>query len=292
MDCQKSIAVLVACHNRRETTLSCIRRLHEQAGADGKIEIFIFDDGSTDGTSDAILAEFKHINLLHGDGNYYWCGGMRMAFAAALARDFDFYLWLNDDTDLDGEALQRLLDVHKSVIASSPVGAIVVGSTRDPKSEKLSYGGWRGLSRYNRLSFAKVEPDRLKPLECDSMNGNCVLISRAVAQRVGNLDPVFTHGMGDLDYGLRARKRGCRIWIAPGFIGSCKQNTGKGLWSDSSAPLWDRWKRLLGPKGLPLNEWLTFTRRHAGWLWPLHWANPYLKFWVRSVAAVRQPGAM
>jgi len=90
------------------------------------------------------------------------------------------------------------------------------------------------------------------------MNGNCVLIPRSAAERVGNLDARFTHRMGDLDYGFRARRAGCALWIAPGYVGTCAANAP----ADETLPVRERWRRLLGPKGLPPREWWVFTWRH------------------------------
>ena len=151
----------------------------------------------------------------------------------------------------------------------------------DSRTQRLSYGGWRRVSALNPAKWAKVEPSH-DPVQCDSMNGNCVLIPWGVAEIVGNIDPAFTHGMGDLDYGFRARKFGCTVWIAPGYVGECDLNCDKGRWADGSLPLRIRWKHMLGPKGLPPREWLLFTYRHSGWLWPICWVNPYVKWWVKG----------
>jgi GT2 family glycosyltransferase len=115
------------------------------------------------------------------------------------------------------------------------------------------------------------------------MNGNCVLISRAVVKINGNLDNHFTHSMGDLDYGLRARTAGCKIVVAPGYYGVCSANDGAGLWTDDRLPLLVRWKKLLGPKGLPIKDWMIFSRRHKGSLWILVGLSPYLLFWVKAL---------
>lgn len=40
------------------------------------------------------------------------------------------------------------------------------------------------------------------------MNGNCVFIPSEIVNAIGNLDPIFSHAMGDIDYGLRAQKKG------------------------------------------------------------------------------------
>ena len=70
------IAVLITCFNRRETTLRCLRALYEQelpAGA--MLRVVLTDDGSSDGTGDAVRTEFPGVVVLQGDGNQYWVGG-------------------------------------------------------------------------------------------------------------------------------------------------------------------------------------------------------------------------
>jgi GT2 family glycosyltransferase len=109
------------------------------------------------------------------------------------------------------------------------------------------------------------------------MNGNCVLIPRAVATGVGNLDSAFVHVMGDFDYGLRARTAGFGIWVLPGFAGICDKNSLAGTFFDRSLAVPERWRRMQSPKGLPPAEWKIFCRRHAGSLWMLYFFWPYLR---------------
>ena len=277
------LAVLMTCHNRVVDTRDCLEALRRQESFDGSIALVLTDDGSTDGTGQAALDIFPDATVVKGNGSLYWCGGMRAAFARAMQGDYDFYLWLNDDTRVDNDAIARIYRTYRE--ASTTLGEllIVVGSTRDPDTKGMSYGGWRlGRSRLGAISWDKVEPGQDEWINCDAMNGNFVLIPGAVAERVGNLDEAFTHGMGDLDYGLRARSSGCSIIIAPGYYGVCQANDGAGLWSDQSLPAMQRWRKMLGPKGLPLMEWKVFTRRHGGSYWPLLWLGPYVKFWISA----------
>jgi GT2 family glycosyltransferase len=109
------------------------------------------------------------------------------------------------------------------------------------------------------------------------MNGNCVLIPRAIAKEVGNLDAAFRHGMGDLDYGLRSRKAGFAIYIAAGYAGTCAVNPAQGTWRDRTVSFTARWRNLVSAKVLPPKEWMLYTRRHCGPLWPLHAISPYVK---------------
>src|SRR5215213_1125781 len=101
------LAVLITCHNRRAKTIACLDALFTQARFAGGFRVFLVDDGSTDGTREAVEAQFSNVTILRGNGTLFWCGGMRKAFAAAAPSDPDHYLWLNDDTRLDPDALSH-----------------------------------------------------------------------------------------------------------------------------------------------------------------------------------------
>lgn len=240
------------------------------------MDAYVVDDGSTDGTSEAVKTYYPEVRLLRGDGSLFWNGGMRRAFAAALEREYDYYLWLNDDTLLYPGTLDNLVHTHRRVAELGSPASIVVGSTRDPETGQFTYGGLRIESRLRPLRFTPVEPDR-DPRECETMNGNCVLIPREITGVVGNLDPAFTHGMGDHDYAFRAREEGCRVWVAPRYAGSCPRNSLRGSWRDPELTFRSRLDKLLGPKGLPPREWGVFARRHAGPLWGMYWLLPYTR---------------
>lgn len=269
------IAALLTCYNRKSITLACLSRLFEQR-LTGELTVFLVDDNSPDATADAVRAQFPQVRVVPGNGDLFWCGGMRLAFDVALKEDFDFYFWLNDDTLLEDNAIARLLATYQSISASGHENAIVAGSARDPKTGMHTYGGVVRSSRIHPIKYRLLEPED-RPIQCDTMNGNCVLIPRAVVARVHNLSAEFQHALGDFDYGLRARKAGCTVWIAPGFMGTCAWNDITGGFLDTRSPLRKRWQHMMSNKGLPPGEYLTYARRHAGKLWPFFWILPYLK---------------
>ena len=271
------IAVLMTCFNRKTMTIEALESLFSQRQVeDLDVAVYLVDDGSRDGTSQAVAERFPQISILQGDGSLFWNGGMRKAFAHALAKGFDGYIWFNDDTLLDNDALHRLIACSNKA-AESWGAAIVVGSIRDPHTGERSYGGVRRSASWFRLDFIPQLPDQLEPIGCDTMNGNFTLIPAVVASRLGNLDSAFQHQLGDFDYGLRARKAGIPVVIAPGYFGHCSDNPTDGTWRDPSQSLAQRWRHLLSPKGAPFGAWLLYTRRHFGWRWPLYAISPYVK---------------
>ena len=264
------IAALITCHNRRKKTLACLESLfYGELPANVTVQVYLVDDGSTDGTGEAVKSKFPSVTVIQGDGHLYWGGGMSLAWSEAMKEEYDFYLWLNDDTTLIPNAIATLLATYREVKKRDESCGILVGSTFDPETKKITYGGYKDV---NGVSIV-IPTDHPQP--CIGMNGNIVLIEKAVVDAIGNLSPEFQHTSDDYDYGLRARRRGFSLWVAPGYQGYCKKNS-CATWCDPSKPLIVRWKALHGPKGQPPCEKVVYARRHLSY-WPLVLMKLYLK---------------
>jgi GT2 family glycosyltransferase len=266
------IAAIMAAYNRKDLTLACLASLRAQRVDAVTLDAIVLDDASTDGTGQAIAERFPEATVLRGDGQRYWNGGMRLAFAAALAGDYDYYLWMNDDTTLDDDALALLLDTERGLRERGEGAVIVAGSTRHPDTGELTYGGLVRPSRWRRMRWELIDPGD-RPRRCETMNGNTVLVPRTVAERVGNIDPAFVQQMGDYDYGLRAGVAGCSVWIAPGTVGTCAPHLPR---RPGQEPFMRDWRRLWSTKELAPRPWAVFTRRWGGPVWPVYWLSPYL----------------
>ncbi|MDB9526424.1 glycosyltransferase family 2 protein [Oscillatoria sp. CS-180] len=263
----------MSCFNRRDTTLKSLSSVYAQ---DEDCDIYLVDDGSSDNTSESVRSLYPNVNLLRGDGSLFWGGGMRVAFGEALETGYQFYLWLNDDTFLENDAITKLLNTYFQLFQKGYPNSIIVGSVQDPATGQLSYGGRLHTKRFIFKRFRSIQPSD-EPQQCDTMQGNVVLIPHCVAETVGNLDPTFTHKFGDLDYGLRSQKLGCKVWIAPGFLGKCSRNTVVNTWADSNLNITERFRKVLHQKEFPLKAWTVYASRHKGFFWWIHWFFPYIK---------------
>jgi GT2 family glycosyltransferase len=281
---QITLAIVIACHNRREHTLSSIRALSQQSIINRlSFEVYLLDDGSTDGTSHAVRTEFPYVHILEGDGTLFWTRGMHKSFAAAIQKGFDFYLWLNDDSILYANALEVLLKTHASVMRQGEECAIIGGAMQHPTSGKFTYGGIkRHKSRIGTIKLKRIAPNN-KAIRCDATNGNCVLIPESVVRKVGNLDPIYLHVGGDHDYCFRALQKGCSVWLSPGYLGTCVDNPIEGSWMDASLPVMERIHKLHSPFGLPFYVRAIYLKRHHGLWWPAQLIWPYIKIVVQSI---------
>lgn len=270
------ICILLTCFNRKEKTLACFAAIQANVlPSNIELTAVVVDDGSTDGTAEALTKKYPWARVERSTNNLYWCRGMHQAFEIAQQSSPDFYVWLNDDTMLRPDALTRLLAAEKELRAAHGEPVVMVGSTTDEHTGALTYGGCTRLSGLKRMRFALIQPTD-EAQRCDAINGNLVLVSKEAAAVVGNLDPVFEHAMGDMDYALRANKLGVKVWVAPGTHGTCSKNSAASTYMDSSLPLGRRWKLMMHRKGLPWRSWLVLTSRHAGPAWPLYFLWPYL----------------
>ncbi len=271
------IAVLITCYNRCATTVKCLENLYSQDLVE-ETEIFVFlvDDGCVDGTASAVRKQFPRVTILSGTGNLFWCGGMRLAFSEAVKTPHDYYLWLNDDTMLYRHAIQSLLSAAATVRQEQGHDGIIVGAMCDSKTGRRTYTGIIRPSRWRPLDFQPIEPCD-KPRPCDTMHGNCVLIPRAVTDRIGIIGD-FQHHFGDYDYGLRATKAGFGCFLASGVVGECSWNVAHSAarQTDPKIRLRERIRIMRSPKGYPTRDWLSFVRAHTGIAWPYHFAKPWL----------------
>lgn len=270
-----TIAVLLTVFNRKEKTLACLKAILNQNGlnVDYKLNVFLVDDGSTDGTSKAIEIEFPSVRLIEGSGNLFWNRGMYLAWdVAAKTSFFDYFLWINDDTTLLNNSILSLIHSSDKKRDSIIVGPTV--SNLDPKC--LTYGG-----RDNNKSL--VEPNGNIQL-CYSFNGNIVFIPRSVFNVVGKNDPYFRHSYGDFDYGLRASKLGFNSYLTPTFLGFCDLHETLPTWCNPKKNILKRIKHFSSPLGGNPKENFVFEKRHYGFFIAFfHYLTIHLRLFLPSL---------
>lgn len=268
------IAVLMASFNRRDLTLGALRALHRSIAPEkAELDIFLVDDASTDGTSENVAKSWPSVHLISGTGNLFWSGGMRHAWLEAMKSEPDFYLWLNDDLALLPGALESVLNFWLARRLVDGERLIIVGKTLSPTSGKLTYGGYVRADGWSNLRFRRCR-EAFEP--CDTMNGNCVLIPANAVESLGVIAPDYSHGYGDIDYGLRARRFGYKIQECPQPVGYQEEN--EAYQKNISRLDLSNWRFIFfHPKGVRLGEWYRFCRTHGGAIWPVNFFYRYLK---------------
>ena len=272
-DSVKKVAVLMTCYNRREKTLRCLDSLFGNLLNEGySFKVFLVDDGSTDGTGEAVNLKYPDVEILKGDGTLFWCGGMNLAFGKALSWKYDFYMWLNDDTILNKNALEVLFGTYFLLYEQLGRDLIVVGSVCDKETKELTYGGSRRGKWWKPLHYEMIQPSKV-PQQCDLFHGNCLLIPHNVAEATGNMSTDYKQGPGDIDYARRAARRGFALWICAGFVGTCSRNTFLEKWRDKNILIKERVEALKKPVVVArTKDWVIYTKKYHKILFPYYWA--------------------
>ncbi|MCJ9729718.1 glycosyltransferase family 2 protein [Bradyrhizobium sp. PRIMUS42] len=286
-----TIGVCITCFNRRERTLRCLRSLREAHLPSGtNLVVYLLDDGSTDGTASAVQAEDPYIRLYKGDGSFYWAGGMRVVYGEALKDRHDFYLWLNDDVELMLDAIERAICTLNALRRSVGGEHLIVGAMSDRDRRTTTYSGLVRASRVFPWKLKRIDPDPDEPVECETVNGNFVLIPGEVAQCLGNIHPAYVQMHADLVLGLAAKRIGVRNWIMPGFAGICDANVnGRKNWKTPGLSLRERLQLMEHPLGAPFRPRVAYSRNFGLWA-PIVIAAPYLTLFYELLLSHSKPG--
>ena len=205
------IAVLMTCHNRKDKTLRCLVGLLPQLTESDLV--FLADDGSVDGTAEAVENLDRKIRIVKGDGSLFWAKGMRLAWdAAEKSGPFDFVLWLNDDVELYDNALESSFKDWESIGDES---AVLVGA--------CEFGGECTYSATDAKD-QKIIPNGSPQLASGWFNGNFVLIPRTAYEKVGKICSDYSHARADYDYAERLKVAGIPFYVASRNAGKCKSD--------------------------------------------------------------------
>jgi GT2 family glycosyltransferase len=208
------VCVVIPVHNRRDITLLCLRSL-SRINRDGlDVHVIIVDDGSTDGTSEAIKKEFPEVEIIKGDGNLWFTEGTNVGVRAALKYEPKYILMMNDDQVFDKNFLKYMVETAEKH-ERSVVGALLLLWDMPHKVFQVApvwktwLGGWRHWRQQTVWSVPK------KAWEVDLIVGNCVLVPTAAIKECGLMNSKKFPNFGDAEYTPRLKRKGWKLLIEP-----------------------------------------------------------------------------
>jgi len=210
-----AVTAVVLNWNGRDDTLACLASLERCTYP--ALRILVVDNGSSDGSEDAIRSAHPDVDFLQTGSNLGFAGGNNAGIERALADGAHFVLLLNNDTEVDPGFVEPMVEAAR---ADSRVG--IVGSSiayaHDP-SRLWAFGGGRfdvatGWVRHVQRS---VDPETLgtRGTRHYYITGCTMLLRRELVETVGMLDTSYFHFCEDVDLCLRAEKVGYRATVAP-----------------------------------------------------------------------------
>lgn len=285
------VAAIITSYNRKDKTLDCLKHLfsaldlynektpHENI----QLQVFLTDDGCTDGTAEAIVAAFsnREIKIIHGNGNLFWAGGMRLAWNEALKEKFDCFLLLNDDTNVFPQLFFELFLTQQYCLDKFKKKGIYSGCTCEKGNRlKVTYGGDIRLNKLLATS-KRLAPNGVPQL-CDMANANILFIPMVIIKEIGIFHEGYTHGIADHDYTIKARKRGIPVLITGTFCGECNNDHNFSYEHFAKMSFNERKQYLNSPKG-SAKDYLLYIKRNSILRYPIVYLGFLMKLFFPRI---------
>jgi GT2 family glycosyltransferase len=207
-----SWAVCVLSWNGREDTLRCLAAL---ARVRGEVATVVADNGSSDGSVEAIRAAHPEVEVVENGANLGFSGGNNAAIRHALAGGADWVVLVNNDAEPD----PGLLEALQAAAARHPRAGVLAGKLlyEDGRVQwagqrvalLIGYSGRpRGHGRPDGFAFS-VEG------RTDRAVGALMAVSRGAIERAGLLDEDLFAYVEDVEWSLRIRAAGLQCVFVP-----------------------------------------------------------------------------
>jgi len=270
--------ILLPVHNRRATTVSFVEALRRQTVRE--FNLILIDDGSTDGTSDAVRTLWPTVEIVTGTGEWWWAGSLARGcewLARSDTRDDDVLLLINDDVVIEPEFFaQGLAEL------AARNDTLLLARQRDAATgAEIDFGGGVRADLVH-LRFAPAQ---------DSGEINC-LPTRGLflrwrdLRRAGGFRPDrLPHYLSDYEFTLRAGRSGLKLAVArEATVGIHLGQTGRSLANLFDEPRSERFRLLFSQryKDNPVT-WSAFVALAVpAWWRPVLW----LKIWINFLITV------
>ena len=210
---ERRVAAIVLNYNGRDLTLQTIESLLGLSYP--RLDIVVVDNGSTDGSHQAVSETFPEVIGLRVEVNRGISVGLNLGIGYALENGYDYVLILNNDIEVEPHMLDEMLRVAESDPSIGCVGPKTY--YYEDRQRLWSAGGVirfkesvtreRGMGKLDRGQYDE-------DAEVDYVNGCAMLVSAAVMRAVGLWDPIYHVSVEDADWCLRMKRLGYRCFYA------------------------------------------------------------------------------
>lgn len=213
------ISVVIINWNTKELVLQCIRSVYDTiSGLD--VEIWMVDNGSSDGSVEAVKETFPAVRIIENGENL----GFAKANNRALAKISGKYaLLLNSDAVLTPGAVAALFNfMERTPEAGMTCGQLL----NEDGSLQNSFANFPTLASLlvNESALRLIAPHRYKsktfsasgPTEIESGIGACLMVRKAAMETVGLMDERYFFFLEETDWALCMRRAGWKSFFVPG----------------------------------------------------------------------------
>ena len=178
------------------------------ASLDGIATICV-DNGSTDGSDEAIAARFPHVELIRAGENLGFAGGNNVGIRRALERGADWVLLVNNDATVEPGISEAL----SAAAAARPDAGLLACTILSADGSEVQYAG----ASFSRSGYSGRVTTSIPAglTDVDRADGAGVAVSRTAVERAGLLDEQLFLYVEDVEWSLRVRRAGLAVVLVP-----------------------------------------------------------------------------
>ncbi|MBL6996153.1 glycosyltransferase family 2 protein [Desulfobacula sp.] len=208
-DAQPLVTVIVVTLNNLNLLRNCLRSLYTQDYA--AMEIIVVDNGSDDDIAGMVSAEFPKVRMVRLGKNHGFAGGNNRGIEIARGK---YVALINNDALASPQWLSSMVETAESDRRVGAVASIIIDGNSPDVLDSCGVGiGLDGMSR--QAMRGMPAPELIQPKEVLLFSGCACLLRMEALKSVGLFDEDFFAYCEDTDLGLRIRKAGWKIVVAP-----------------------------------------------------------------------------
>jgi GT2 family glycosyltransferase len=214
------VSIIVLTWNQRDLTLDCLESLADLDYPANRLEILVVDNGSVDGTVQAIRSSFPDVCVLENGENLGYAKGNNVGIRQALAQGVGYVCILNNDVTVAPDFLIPLLAALEGFDGAGVATPLLADMANTDRVWALGAAVDRRTGTVTRLHAGTQVHDWKVDgsIEVDVASGAAMLARRQVFEDVGLLDEAFCLYYEETDWCLRVRRAGYRILAVPSSV--------------------------------------------------------------------------
>ncbi len=216
------VSIIILNWNGWEDTLECLESLYQITYPN--YEVIVVDNDSKNQSVKKIKSWAEkapeRLLIIENDKNYGFTGGNNIAINQILKKGrSEYILLLNNDTVVDKNFLTELIKVAEKKENIGILGSKIYYYNFQGRKDVIQSVGTKvnlytaRFSNYGNKQIDKKQFENNKFVDC--ICGACLLIKREVVQDIGLLNNIFFAYFEDVDWGLRAKKKGYQVTCVP-----------------------------------------------------------------------------
>lgn len=213
------LSIIVVNHNTRQLLVDCLNSVYDTL-AGLPFELVVVDNGSSDGSQQAVRERFPEAILIESPVNLGFARANNLAIKRARGR---YFLLLNSDAVVEPGAVKALIDFMEAVAEAGLAGGQLLnkdGSRQNSFSNFPTFATELLNKGLLRLLFPRSYPskrqDFLLPVRVDAVIGAFFVARREAVKQVGLMDEDYFLFLEETDWSLRMRKAGWGVYFVPG----------------------------------------------------------------------------